>query len=588
MKKFTLLAFSFLLIIGASAQLTLNQNSIKLPQTGTALPTDYSKSSLATVPYIETFAAGMPANYVLANLDGNTVYSGYATYFTNAWNVMTFTGFTSPAACSTSWYTPAGTSNDWMMTVGIQIPATGTYQIKWKAKASDASAPDGYIVYMTSTIAGAAPVTTDFSSPAIFTIAAENTTWTNRNYVIPGSFNGQTIYIAFRNNSTDMNILAIDDIEVTSYTAYTNEIEVTSTYADYDGMSYYEVVPLTQANTVDLAAVTLNNGSAAQTNVTLHASDVPNAITGTTVLASAAAAHVDTLIYTATLDNTTAKGYGFKMNVTQTQTDEVPANNTGDSLYLNTDPAIYARTLNYDSYLSSYSFGAGAPAITGMEYGCNYHFMTADQVDTICVFIYGASGTGTITGKLYDVNLGTGARTVVAQTAPYTPTGTPEFAMLPLTTFYPVTTVPAILTATVQMNLNVTTAPRDTIKILADSQFPGKSNQACAIYIKPAASFVWASTASVPLVALIVDNATGIKENYLSKDVFVYPNPVSNTLYVMNKIATSVEIYNLAGEVVASYKNQNIIDVTKLTQGTYLVKVVTAQKTITEKIEIIH
>ncbi len=406
------------------------------------------------------------------------------------------------------------------------------------------------------------------------------------------AYNGATVMVRLRGVSDYGGMgVGIDDVtgpEADIVTAV-NDIQVLSTYADFSGMSYYELTPLTQAGDVNLCGAVVNNGSAAQTNVTLHATDATNAITGTTIIPSQPAAQIDTMIYVATLDNVNAKDYGFKMWATQTQTDEVPANNAGDSIYFSTDPSMYARSTNLTSLLTSYSFGTGAPAITGMEYGCNYHFLNADKIDTLFVLIYGANGTGTVTGKLYNQDLTTGARTVVAQTAAYTPSGLPEIAALPFTSFYTIPTVPAVLTAAVQLNLNVTTAPRDTIKIGADNTFAGDAGVGGAAYLKVSGAWGWYYvTGTVPIVGLVIDRATGINSNLLSKDLFVYPNPVSNTLYVMNKKAISVDIYNLSGQVVASYNNENVIDVTKLAQGSYLVKVVTADKTITEKINIVR
>ena len=80
----------------------------------------------------------------------------------------------------------------------------------------------------------------------------------------------------------------------------------------------------------------------------------------------------------------------------------------------------------------------------------------------------------------------------------------------------------------------------------------------------------------------------GINQTINTKDVMVYPNPVSNTLYIMNQKAVNVEVYNLTGEIVAKYSNQNVINVSGFAQGTYLVKVTTDSKVITEKINIVH
>ena len=587
MKKFTLLFLSFLMIVAVNAQFIHNQKTIRLDQSGKSIPSAAPKSTNATVPYLETFDAGIPADYVITDLDGNTVYTPYQSFITDAWVAATLTGFATPAATSCSWYNTPGTSNDWMITAGIDIPASGTFEIKWKAKASDTSPyNDSYEVYVTSTIAGATPVTTDFSTP-VYSNAGENNAWTNRNYVLPGTFNGQTIYIAFRNNMNDGNLLSIDDLEVKSYSAITNDVEVNKTFADFQGFSYYEVIPLSQAIDVDLAAVVTNNGSANQTNVVLTADDATNALNATTTPVGLASGASDTLVANTAIDNLVAADYTFTMNVTQTETDEVPANNAGEDVVFYTDNAAYFRSTNLNTLLTSYSFGTQAPAATGFEYGANYHFMNDDQIDSIMVIIYGANGTGTVTGKVYNIDLGTGAYTQVASTSPYTPAGTPEFKTLALTTPYAFTGG-VFLAATVQLNINV--SANDTIKIGADGTFPGVSGIACSAYLNVGGTFDWYTvTNTVPVVGLIMhQTGAGINQTINTKDVMVYPNPVSNTLYIMNQKAVNVEVYNLTGEIVAKYSNQNVINVSGFAQGTYLVKVTTDSKVITEKINIVH
>jgi hypothetical protein len=376
----------------------------------------------------------------------------------------------------------------------------------------------------------------------------------------------------------------IDDVKIID--ALTNDVEVVKTLANFAGTSYYEVIPLSQATTYDVSGIVANNGTAAQTNVTLHAEDATNGINGTASFATLASGAQDTLTYTVTLNNTTPKNFGIKMSATQTETDEVPQNNIGDSIYFSTNPSLYLRTSSLTSLLTSYSFGTSAPAITGMEYGANYAFLNNDKVDSIFVLIYGAHGTGTITGKLYNVDLTTGARTVVAQTNPYTPTGTPEFKQLALTTPYSITT-PSVLTATVQLNLTI--ASHDTIYIGADGSFLGDASAAGAAYLNANNAWGWYYVNNTcPIVGVTNDHYTGVNPLNLSNNVMVYPNPVSNTLYIMNEKAVNVEIYNLNGQCVAKYNNQNVINVAKLAQGTYMVKVVTNNNVITQKINIVR
>jgi len=371
-----------------------------------------------------------------------------------------------------------------------------------------------------------------------------------------------------------------------SGTQLTNEIKLVSTFGDFASFSYCEVVPLSQAITYDLKGAVLNAGSATQTNVTLHAEDATNGINGTASTSSIATGIQDTLTYTVTLNTTTPKVYGVKMYATQNETDQVPANNVGDSIYFQTDNSLYLRTSNFNSVLTPYSFGTSAPATTGMEYGANYVFLNNDQVDSIFVVIYRAHGTGNLVGKLYNVDLQTGDRTVVAQTNSYTPTGTPEIKELALITPYQITTA-SVLTATVQLNCNISVS--DSIYIGANGGFPGDASVAGAAYLKVNNVWGWYYVqGTCPIVGIIVHHANEVNPINLTSNIAIYPNPVSNTMYVMNEKAVNVEIYNLQGQCVAKYFNENVINVADLAQGTYLVKVTTNNKVITQKINIVR
>lgn len=84
-----------------------------------------------------------------------------------------------------------------------------------------------------------------------------------------------------------------------------------------------------------------------------------------------------------------------------------------------------------------------------------------------------------------------------------------------------------------------------------------------------------------------VDVATGISEPKPDL-VSVFPNPANDKLYITSNKIKSVEIFNILGGKVATYGNENIINVSDLSRGSYIVKVVTDTKVITKKINITH
>ncbi len=146
----------------------------------------------------------MPANFILQDEDGLSVAPN-VDFVDMAWVVGDVSGST---AVSTSWYSPPGKSDDWMIIPDIALPATpsGSLTFLWDALAQDGSYPDGYEVKLSTT----GTAVSDFTE-TLFSIGAENNEWTNRSLTLD-DYAGQTVHIAFRNNSNDMFLLLIDNI----------------------------------------------------------------------------------------------------------------------------------------------------------------------------------------------------------------------------------------------------------------------------------------------------------------------------------------------------------------------------------------
>lgn len=154
----------------------------------------------------------LPAGWMQNNVDGLTVTSSLASYSfgTNAWVTRTASSI-DPAwasygrsGVSTSWYTPAGVANDWL--ISPQFTATAGSFLKWEAVVSDPNFADGYQVLVSNTGTAVANFT------AVSTVAVENDTWTSRSISL-NAYAGQSIYVAFRNNSNDKDRLLVDNIQ---------------------------------------------------------------------------------------------------------------------------------------------------------------------------------------------------------------------------------------------------------------------------------------------------------------------------------------------------------------------------------------
>ncbi len=102
MRKITLLSLILLSVIGLKAQTIFH----------------------------EDFQAGIPSSFILINNDGKTPAANVS-FVNQAW--VAYTDFNNPAdtsAVSTSWYNPAGASDDWMI-LPKQTLTTGNFLI-WR------------------------------------------------------------------------------------------------------------------------------------------------------------------------------------------------------------------------------------------------------------------------------------------------------------------------------------------------------------------------------------------------------------------------------------------------------------------------
>jgi hypothetical protein len=172
-------------------------------------------SSLANAQvWSENFSSvtptALPATWGQNNVDGLTVTTSLASwnFGNNAW--VTWNYAADPAhgnvAVSTSWYTPAGTSNDWLITHAFTVPANGV--LEWEATSTQAGFQDGYQVKISTTGTTVANFSTN-----LLTVAAETFGW-NLRAINLSSYAGQLVYIAFVNNSNDKNRLYLDNIRV--------------------------------------------------------------------------------------------------------------------------------------------------------------------------------------------------------------------------------------------------------------------------------------------------------------------------------------------------------------------------------------
>lgn len=161
----------------------------------------------AQIIYSNTFDNGLSGMKVV-DIDGLTPNQNVSE-FNGTWSALQnnrFDEYRSGAAISGSFYTPSGTSDDWLITPQINIPAGAL--LTWDALSLDDGFKDSYEILVSTT--GDDPA--DFTD-VVFREDREDAE-VNTKSVVLNDYVGQSIYIAFRNVSNDKFLLIIDNIFV--------------------------------------------------------------------------------------------------------------------------------------------------------------------------------------------------------------------------------------------------------------------------------------------------------------------------------------------------------------------------------------
>jgi thiol-disulfide isomerase/thioredoxin len=117
-------------------------------------------------------------------------------------------GDTNKLMGSASTFTTPGKANDWMVTPQIKIYGAGA-KLTWKSMSASRVKKDGLKVYISTK----GYEMKDFETDPIFSVEAEETTF-QEHEVSLDKYVGQTIYIAFVNDSYDKYVICVDDIQV--------------------------------------------------------------------------------------------------------------------------------------------------------------------------------------------------------------------------------------------------------------------------------------------------------------------------------------------------------------------------------------
>jgi len=530
--------------------------------------------------YSESFDNGMPADFTLINNDG-LVPNANVNFVNDAWVVTDYTnvgGATSDSvAVSNSWYDPAGQADDWMITPAITLTTSNI--LRWEAEAVDPDFPDGYEVLISTTGTAMA----DFmANPALFTIASEDAAPTAR-IVDLSAYDGQTVHIAFRNNSSDQFLLIIDDIIVEEAAA--NDAQVLSASPLN---TEYTIMPLVHSAPFVFQADVFNGGSADMTNTTLTVNLYDES--GAVVYNAASAGGVTV----APFANQALGVSGYSPTAVGTylaeyivSIDEADSDATNDTLYnaIIVSDTAYARDNGNITGSLGIGSGPGQNAILGQ----NFTLLANDDLTSVSFFLNGPAAGDSTRVSIYTTNF----------------TGTPDVMITSSETYYTTDADTSGVFVTLgfeggPLNLNPgqyffgveENNENITLATTTDIFTPGKGwvnwdsnpnggwsnseafNFEVAYVLRP--NFGDASATSVEDLL-----EAGVQE------MIAFPNPSNGTFTLALELASvddiTISLLDINGKQVFSQVRNNVqshvekFDLSTLTAGVYIIRVNTSQ-----------
>jgi hypothetical protein len=352
-------------------------------------------TSSAQVIFSEDFVNGIPGTWTTIDNDGFTVHANLSTLFgaTSSW--VGNEDFGTPGdtvAMSTSWYNPANTSDDWL--ISPQIALTSNNTLSWGEQALDASYRDGYELRISTTT----PDTSGFNAnPPLLTVPEANgAAWLSQTLDLQAAgYANQNIYLAWINNSTDKFILMIDDIVVAANLP--NDVAASNPV-----LSEYTSIPLSQVSPLSASAdMTNNSASTTAMNPQMGFAWTFNVslpiFSSTTTQDSLAGLSTQTFTSDSMYTPTMLGDYRIQAFASMDAVDEVPSNNTTDSSRIvSVTSDYYSRDNN--ALTSSIGIGPGVSGFMGQD----FEFSTPTTLSSVQLYLTGPTLGDTVVAQVFD------------------------------------------------------------------------------------------------------------------------------------------------------------------------------------------
>jgi hypothetical protein len=176
----------------------------------------FGQTANSQIIFSEDFVNGIPGTWMTIDNDGLTINANVSAQFgaTSSWiGAADYDNTVDTVAMSTSWFDPAGTADDWLISPSIALTSNNT--LAWQEEAQDPNYLDTYEVRISTTT----PTIGGFmANPALLTVGgASGGAWAPQTVDLQAAgYANQNVYLAWRNNSNDMFVLMIDDIVISA------------------------------------------------------------------------------------------------------------------------------------------------------------------------------------------------------------------------------------------------------------------------------------------------------------------------------------------------------------------------------------
>ena len=174
-------------------------------------------------PFTQNFNAGIPPTWPMIKADNHipssSLVGAIVTKLSNQAWMSWSKGSGDSCAITTSWFTSPAKADRWLLTPSFQVNDPNMV-LSWEDYATDGSFADS-IQVMIATNAGT--TTADFTTTLYH--AKGTLDGFSKKGVSLGAYNGQTVRIAFRNNSTDKAVLMLDNVAAAVLPALDGAIE---------------------------------------------------------------------------------------------------------------------------------------------------------------------------------------------------------------------------------------------------------------------------------------------------------------------------------------------------------------------------